>query len=162
MKWRVATQYAAHIAALYETVFRPVISDRYDDLEQEVWMQMAQFSGEIAQSLSLPVDTARDLAESLRLVTTIVFGPDLKEEVLEAGNDGAVIVIRRCPRITGEALSTNGPFHRCMALTLSSQKKLNPGYSSRFVRAMCMGDRQCEIKIEPDKESQKKPAAKNP
>ena len=61
----------------FARLLRPV-----NDLEQEVWMQMAQFSGEIAQSLSLPVDTARDLAESLRWVTTIVFGPDLKEEVI--------------------------------------------------------------------------------
>ena len=161
-KWRIATQYAAHVAAIYENVFRPVVQTRYDELEQEVWMHMAQFSNEIAKSLRLPVETARDLAESLRLVTSIVFGPDLKEEILEVGNDGAVIVIRRCPLITGEAISTNGPFHRCMAFTISSQKKLNPDYSTRFVRAMCMGDRQCEIKIEPDKESQKKPARKSP
>ena len=161
MKWRVATQYAAHMAAIYEKVFRMVIPDRYDDLEQEVWMHMAQLSCEIAQSLRLPVDTARDLAESLRLVTSIVFGPDLKEEILEVGNDGAVIVIRRCPLINGEAFSTNGPFHRCMAFTLSSLKKMNPDYSSRFVRAMCMGDRQCEIKIEPDKKTQKKPTKKS-
>jgi len=161
-KWRIATHYAAHLAAIYENVFRPVIQNRYDELEQEVWMHMAHFSSEIAKSLTLPVDTARDLAESLRLVTTIVFGPDLKEEILEVGKDGAVIIIRRCPLITGESFSTNGPFHRCMAFTLSSLKKMNPDYSSRFVRAMCMGDRQCEIKIEPDKESQKKPVKINP
>ena len=160
-KWRIATQYAAHLAAIYENVFYPVIHDQYDELEQEVWMQVAQFSGEIAKSLTLPVETARDLAESLRLVTTIVFGPDLKEEILEVGKDGAVIIIRRCPLINGEIFSTNGPFHRCMAFTLSSLKKMNPDYSSRFVRAMCMGDRQCEIKIEPEKESLKKPVKKN-
>ena len=161
-KWRIATQYAAHLAAIYESVFRPVIQNRYDELDQEVWMHLGQFSSEIAWSLQLPVETARDLAESLRLVTTIVFGPDLKEEILEVGKDGAVIIIRRCPLITGGSFSKNGPFHQCMAFTLSSLKKMNPDFSSRFVRAMCMGDRQCEIKIEPDTESQKKPARKSP
>jgi hypothetical protein len=35
-----------------------------------------------------------------------------------------------------------------MALTLTTVPLLNKGYSARFVRTMCMGDRQCEIKIE--------------
>ena len=159
-KWLIATQYAAHLTAIYEKVFRPVIQNRYDELEQEVWIHMAEFSREIAKSLRLPVGTARDLAESLRLVMTLFFGPDLKEEILEVGKEGAVIIIRRCPVLTSDSISENGPFHRCMAFTLSSQKKMNPEFSSRFVRAMCMGDRQCEIKIEPDKEALKKPAGK--
>ena len=35
-----------------------------------------------------------------------------------------------------------------MALTLTTVPILNKGYSARFVRTMCTGDRQCEIKIE--------------
>lgn len=164
-KWRIATQYAAHLTAIYESVFRPVIQDRYDELEQEVWFRMAQFSSEIARSLKFPLETARDLAESLHAVNTLVFGPDYKDEIIEVGDDGAVIIIRICPALKSESCpctSGNGIFHRCMAFTLASQKKMNPRYSSRFVRAMCMGDRQCEIKIEPDKESEKKPAKTNP
>jgi hypothetical protein len=164
-KWQIATQYAAHMTAIYESVFRPVVQDRYDELEQEVWMHMAQFSLEIAQSLKLPVGTARDLAESLRLLSTLVFGPDYKGELIEVGRDGAVIIIRRCPALAGDCCSPasgDGTFHRCMAFTLASQKKMHPGYSSRFVRAMCMGDRQCEIKIEPEKEQKQKPPEKIP
>jgi len=156
-RWRIAARHAARLAAMYQQVFFPVLSDRYDELEQEVWIQMAQFSGEIARSLRFPVGTARELAESLRSVNTIVFGPDCKEEVIDVGNDGAVIIIRRCPHVTGEVPYTeHGTFHRCMACTLSSQKALNPAYSARFVRAMCMGDRQCEIRIEPEEEPEKK------
>lgn len=162
-KWRIAAQYAAHMTVLYETVFRPVLQDRYDELEQEVWMHMARFSLAIAQSLTLPVGTARDLAESLRLVSTLFYGPDYKGEFIEVGRDGAVIIIRRCPALAGDCCppgSGDGTFRRCMAFTLASQKQLNPRYSSRFVRAMCMGDRQCEIKIEPEKEEKQKAEAK--
>jgi hypothetical protein len=164
-KWQIATQYAVHMTAIYEGVFRPVVQDRYDELEQEVWMHMAQFSLEIAQSLRLPVGTARDLAESLRLVSSLFFGPDYKGELIEVGKDGAVIIIRRCPALAGDCFSPasgDGAFHRCMSFTLASQKKMNPGYTSRFVRAMCMGDRQCEIKIGPDKEQKQKPPEKIP
>jgi hypothetical protein len=164
-KWQIATHYAAHMITIYESVFRPVVQDRYDELEQEVWMHLAQYSLEIAQSLRLPMGTARDLAESLRLVSSLFFGPDYKGELIEVGKDGAVIIIRRCPSLTGDCCSPDSgdrAFRRCMAFTLASQKKINPGYSSRFVRAMCMGDRQCEIKIEPEKEQKQKPSEKIP
>jgi hypothetical protein len=164
-KWQIATHYAAHMTAIYESVFRPVVQDRYDELEQEVWMHMAQYSLEIARSLELPVGTARDLAESLRLVSSLFFGPGYKGELIEVGKDGAVIIIRRCPALAGDSCSpipNDGTFRRCMAFTLASQKKMNPGYSSRFVRAMCMGDRQCEIKIEPEKEQKQKSPEKIP
>ena len=39
-------------------------------------------------------------------------------------------------------------FRKCMALTLTTVPILNKGYNARFVRTMCTGDRQCEIKIE--------------
>lgn len=160
-RWRIAAQYATHLAAMYERVFRPVIKERYDDLEHETWIEMAKFCGEIARSLRFPVETARELAESLRWVTILVFGPDSKEEIIEIGKDGAVIIIKRCPVLMndhGMSSSGEGIFHRCMAFTLAAQKTMNPHFSSRFVRAMCMGDRQCELKIEPEKEPVKKPA----
>jgi hypothetical protein len=151
------------MAAMYEKVCRPVLSDRYDELEEEIWIQAAQSAAETARSLRLPVKTARELAESLRSVNTLLSGPDCKEEVIEVGSEGAVIIIRRCPHVTGEIpCSGHGTFHRCMAFTLSSQKAMNPAFSSRFVRAMCMGDRQCEIRIEPEKEPEKEPANKKP
>lgn len=164
-KWQIASRYLVHLAAMYEKVFRPVLADRYDTLEQEVWMQMVRFSAETARSLRLPAGSARELAESLRVVSGIVFGPDSKEEIIELGDDGAVIVIKRCPVILhddGLSASGDGIFHRCMAFTLSAQNAVNPAYSARFVRAMCMGDRQCEIRIEPEKEPAKKPEDKKP
>jgi hypothetical protein len=146
---------------MYERAFRPVIKDRYNELEHEIWIEMAKFSGEIARSLRFPVETARELAASLRWVTTMVFGPGSKEELLEIGKDSAVIIIRRCPLLMndhGLSSSGEGIFHRCMAFTLTTQKTMNPNFTSRFVRAMCMGDRQCELKIEPEKEPEKKSA----
>lgn len=161
-KWRIATQYSSHLSAMYEKVFRPVIKNRYDELEREIWIGMAQYSLEIAKSLKLPVETAREMAESLSLVRTIVAGPDSREEVIEIGKDGAVIIVRRCSHLINDSSpssSGDGMFHRCMAFTLASQKQMSPDHSSRFVRAMCMGDRQCEIKIEPEKKTGEKPAA---
>jgi len=159
-KWRIATEYSSRMAEISERILRPFLKDRYDELEQEIEIEMAQFSYELARSLKLPVETARELAESLSLVRSIVFGPDSREEVIEVGKNGAVIIIRHCPFLRGGSSSGDGIFRRCMAFTLASQKQMNTEHSSRFVRAMCMGDRQCEIKIEPEKKSRPAESAK--
>lgn len=160
IKWKLAAQCAAGLPSMYEAVFRPIVKEQYDELEQEVWAGLALFSLENARSLQLPAKNARDLAESMRIVITILVGPDLKSETLEIGEDMAVILVKRCSRQGAGAECGrfgNAAFNRCMAFTLSVQKNINPGYSSRFVRAMCMGDRQCEIKVEPDKGKERTP-----
>ncbi len=154
-KWRLAAQCAARLPAMYDTVFRPVAKDNYDELEQAIWVELATLSLEIARTLQLPVRNAQEIAQSLVMVNTILFGPEYKGESIEVGEDGAVIMVKRCPLVAegrGAGTSTDGVFRRCMAFTLTSQNNFNPKYSSRFVRAMCMGDRQCEIKVEPEKE----------
>jgi hypothetical protein len=151
VRWKLAAQFAAVLPSVYDSVFRPVIGEKYDEQEQEVWIRIAQISFEIARSLQLPVKNAKDIAESLRTVTAIVFGPEYKGEVIGVGDDGAVVIVKRCPCLrTGTGTAQNGTFNRCMAFSLASQKKINPSYAARFVRAMCQGDRQCEIKIEPE------------
>lgn len=150
-KWKLCAQCAARIPLLYEHVFRPVVGDAYDEREQQVWMELSDLAFDIARLLQLPVKNAREIAESLRIVNAVLFGPGFKEEIIDVGDDGAVLVHRRCPFLRqGMASGSGGDgmFQRCMAFTLTSQNKFNPNYESRFVRAMCAGDRQCEIRIE--------------
>lgn len=159
-KWKLAAQCAARIPLLYEHVFRPVIGDAYDAHEQQVWTELADLAFDIARLLQLPVGNSREIAESLQIVRAILFGPEYKEEIIEVGEDGVVIVHRRCPfLLQGGVAGTadDGMFQRCMAFTLTSQNRFNPKYESRFVRAMCAGDRQCEIKIAVKKEEKKNP-----
>ena len=157
-KWKFSAQCAARLPSLYEQIFRPLVGEAYDEHEQEVWIKLADLAFEIARTLQLPIRNAREIAESLRIVNAILFGPDFKEEVIEVGEDGAVLVTRRCPFLLqgrGLGSSTEGAFHRCMAFTLTAQNRFNPKYASRYVRTMCMGDRQCEFKIGPKPEEKK-------
>jgi hypothetical protein len=151
MKWRLAAQLAAFLPALYEAAFRGVAGNRYDEIEQGIWMEISFVVDDIIRVLSLPVSTAGELADSLRTVMAILFGPDYKSETLEFSSDGAVVLVKRCPlpeRCPGAGSGDTATFQRCMALTLSTIPQLNKKYSARFVRAMCTGDRQCELKIE--------------
>jgi hypothetical protein len=162
VKWRFAAKLAALLPAMYETAFRDVAGKRYDEIEQNIWMEISFMVDEIIHDLSLPVNNAYELADSMRTVMAILFGPDYKSETLEFSNDGAVILVKRCPlpaRYHNSGTGDIPAFHRCMALTLTTIPYLNKKYSARFVRTMCTGDRQCELKIEeakPDKEEQKK------
>jgi hypothetical protein len=91
----------------------------------------------------------------------IFFGPDYTAETLEISSSGAVVLVKRCPLPdSGLDRESGDPstFHKCMVLTLTTVPLLNKGYSARFVRTMCTGDRQCEIKIE----EVKKPDASEP
>ncbi len=98
---------------------------------------------------------AQEIARSLQVAITVLFGPEYGGETIELAEDGAVVLVKRCPfLIHGHTLATDHEhaFSRCMALTLTAVPVLNNKYTARFVRTMCTGDRQCEIRIE------KKPA----
>jgi len=163
LKWRLAAKLAALLPALYDNAYRRVVGEKYDEIEQEIWMKLSRMAFDIVCDLSLPTSNAGELAHSLQIVMAILFGPDYKSETLEISKGGAVVLVKRCPLpassmdiVTGDTAT----FHKCMALTLTTVPQLNKNYSARFVRTMCTGDRQCEIKIEgvdqPDKDEQKK------
>lgn len=161
VKWRLAAKLAALLPALYDRAYRGVVGEKYDEIEREIWMELSRMALDVVRDLSLPTSTASELADSLRIVMGILFGPEYKSETLEISG-GAVILVRRCPLPVSSHDSGAGDistFHKCMVLTLTTVPHLNKGYSARFIRTMCTGDRQCEIKIEevkqPDKNEHK-------
>ena len=150
VKWRIAAEFSAQVPARYDRAFRETVGERYDEIEQEVWMEMAEAALTIAKNLALPAGTAQELTETMRTVMVILFGPEFRSEVLEISKDGSVIIVRRCPLIdAGYDAGTDGDriFRKCMAFTLTGISRLNRDFSARFVRTMCSGDRQCEITV---------------
>jgi hypothetical protein len=163
VKWRLTAKLAALLPALYDCAYRGVVGEKYDEIEQEIWMELSRMALDIARDLSLPTSNAGELADSLRTVMGILFGPDYKSETLEISKGGAVVLVKRCPLPAcshDSGADDTSTFHKCMAFTLTTVPQLNKSYSARFVRTMCTGDRQCEIKIEevkqPDKDEHKK------
>ena len=150
VRWRIAAEFSARLPSLYENAFREVVGGQYDELEQEVWTNTAKAVFDIARSLSLPVSNAPELAETIRTVMVILFGPGFKSETLEVSNDSAVILIKRCPVLDASHVAGSPgelTFRRCMAFTLMAVPALNKEFGARFVRTMCTRDRQCEIKV---------------
>jgi hypothetical protein len=149
-RWRLAAGFAARLPALYDAAFRPAVGERYDEIEQEIWMELSGTAFAIARDLNLPVATAQELATTMRIVMVILFGPGFTTEALEVTPERSVILVKRCPLLDqGIRAGSEGTpmFRRCMAFTLTAVPLLNKKFSARFVRTMCTGDRQCEIKI---------------
>jgi len=155
LKWRLATGFAVKMSILYDTAFREIVGKKYDGIEHEIWIELARYVASVARDIHLPVKNAQEIAGTLVIITGMLYGPDYKSEALELEDDKAVIVVKRC------AFLEEGPsrvctreciFHKCMALTLATVPLLNKRYIARYVRTMCTGDRQCEIKIAIDEE----------
>lgn len=151
VKWKIAAEFSAELPALYDRAFRGIVGKQFDEIEQEVWMEASLRIFDIARDLALPVGTPAEIGETLRKILLILFGPEFRSETLEVSKEGAVIILRRCPLLSRGAdtgIPGENTFHTCLAFVLTGVPRLNKDFSARFIRTMCTGDRQCEIKIE--------------
>jgi hypothetical protein len=156
MRWLVAAKIASLLPVTYGLVFRDVVGADYDRCEQQVWVALAHEAKIVARTFSLPVGNARDLSSTLDIIITLFFGPDIKSENIWFENDRAVLLLRKCPMMLREKELHAPPgdvFNRCLAFSIAAIEELNPEYTLRFVRCMCQGDRNCEMKIITKKEA---------
>jgi hypothetical protein len=105
---------------------------------------------EIALACNLKVSPPPKLAGTLLEILKVLFGTEFRGEVLELSEERSVLLIKLCPflmrcRELGESPSV--VFHPCMAFSISAIESLNKEFSLRFIRGMCMGDKNCEIRI---------------
>lgn len=150
VRWQVAAKIVSLLPATYSMVFRDVVGADYDMLEQQVWVALAQEAKGVARTFSLPVGNARDLSSTLDILVTLFFGPEIKSEKVSFENDRAVLLVRKCPLMLREQelhAPSGDVFNRCLAFSIAAIEELNPEYTLRFVRGMCQGDRNCEMKI---------------
>jgi len=97
VRWEIATKISSVLPVLYGQFLREVIGDDYDRIEQQVWVILAGEAKKIAHTYGLPVGTAGEIADTLRTIITIFFGPETKSELAVFDDDRAVLMIRRCP-----------------------------------------------------------------
>ena len=54
MKWRLAARLAALLPALYDDAFRDRVGEKYDEIEQNIWIDLSHMVMGIIRDLSLP------------------------------------------------------------------------------------------------------------
>ncbi len=150
VKWYVAARVASAFPVLYDSAFREAVGERFDEIERPVWIYLGQEAAKTITALGLAAGNAPEIADALSVVTTIFFGPETKTEKVKINDERAVLMVKRCPFLLRHMESGQDPEHlfdRCMAFSIVATESLNKGYTLRFVRSMCTGDRNCELKI---------------
>jgi hypothetical protein len=157
-RWQIATKILSSLPIMYDIAFREAVGERYDELEYQVWLELGKDAMDIAKAFHLPVSTAAEVAGDLRLITRIIFGAEYRYEVLEISKDRATLLTRTCPFL-GSAYEYGGTakhlFPKCLAFSVAVVETLNPRFTARFVRSLCMADRSCEMAILTKEEAQK-------
>jgi len=164
-KWLIASRLASRLPVMYDIAFRKKVGDEYDEIEQDIWIETGKEAKSVADAFKLPVKTAPDLANTYRIISKIFFSPDYSTEHIKIEEDRSVVRVSKCPFIFRELEMrghTEPLFSKCLAFSISTIETLNPEYTLRFVRSMCMGDKACEMKIvrKDALPAEKKPAQK--
>jgi len=165
LKWQVASHLVASLPVMYDITFRDAVGKHYDTLEQQIWMYLAREAKALAGSANLPTADARDLMNTLRIISWVFFGPDFRTEEIPLNPDRAVLLVKRCPFMAREMemrASNDHLLSRCLAFSIATVEALNPEFTLRFVRSMCTGDRTCELKVMKREEAEKEDSKNTP
>lgn len=149
-RWLAVTRFATALPVLYDLQFRERVGEEYDLLEQHIWVSLAAIVRQFATGAGLPAGDAREIMETLETILLTFFGPEFRMEEALLDEERGVLVIKRCPFAFREKEIGTGPENllpRCLAFAIATVEALNPAFTLRFVRSMCMGDRTCELKI---------------
>ena len=162
-RWQITTRILSSLPVMYDMAFREAVGERYDELEYHVWIELGKDALDIAKAFRLPSTSAAEVARALRLVTRLMFGPDFRYEVLEISGERATLITNACPFLAGAREYGGTPgnlFPKCLAFSVAVVETLNPRFTARFVRSLCMADRTCEMSVLPKEEAGKIDAAK--
>ncbi|HEY6585844.1 MAG TPA: hypothetical protein VIY97_01620, partial [Candidatus Methanoperedens sp.] len=95
-RWKIASKSASIVPLLYDSHFRKVLGDKYDEIERPIWMEIAKEMKGLAMSLGLPSGNARQIGETLGIINSISFGPESRFGTLEETEHGAIGKITGC------------------------------------------------------------------
>jgi len=151
-RWEIAAKSASAVPLLYDKYFRKVLKEKYDDNERPIWIESGKEMKNLAEVLDLPRDKALEISESLGIIGTILYGPEMKTELVDATEDRAVERKIQCSvlnRANEMGLDPKISAQRaCMVFLKTAVEALNPAFTHQLNKSMCSGDDYCEMVIE--------------
>ena len=152
-RWIIAAKSAGFMPLLYDKFFRKALGEKYDDIERPLFMEAGKEMKDIAMALGLPSGNARQIVETVGILSTISFGSENKYEPVVETENGAMVKMTECA-IRNSAIQM-GLDHKTVALTAcrtmmsSVVESLNPEYTlKQDTKNMCSGDKYCEMVVE--------------
>lgn len=151
LRWEIAAKSATALPIVYDMIFRKVLGPKYDAVELPIWVEGGKEVKKIAQALGLPAENASDISDTFGIVSKIIFGPELKWNVIERKSDRAVSKGLECPLLNRALEMGADPallIVACQAYNRSAIENLNHKYTMKTTKRMCKGDPYCENTIE--------------
>jgi len=108
-------------------------------------------SKNLAESFGLVASNAVEIESTLNIISTIILGPELRGEILEANEERIIGKMTGCPMLNAHRNIGHEPIGthaHCQAFCQNSVESLNPRYTMRYTKRMCTGDPHCEYVIE--------------
>ena len=151
-RWEIAARAASAIPFAYDIAFREAIGEKYDEIEQFIFVEAGKEIKNLASALGLPTGNAREINETFEVIGTILNGPEFKAETTEEGDDRTVGRTTQCPMLNSAVEMGLDPqivaLTACQTYHKSAVENLNPGFTHHFNKRMCGGDPYCEMVIE--------------
>lgn len=152
-RWIIAAKSAGFMPLLYDKFFREALGERYDEIERPILMEAGKEMKDIAMALGLPSGNARQIVETVGILSTISFGPENKYEPVAETTHGAMGKMTECG-IRNSAIQMGldpkiVAMPACRTMMRSVVESLNPEYTlKQDTKNMCSGDQYCEMIVE--------------
>jgi predicted ArsR family transcriptional regulator len=156
MRWRLAARTLTYLPFAYEKALADMVGAEYSTKVGEIYRDLGREMASVAQAFCLPTEDAADLAMTVGVLVTVLFGPGFEGEPLEVTDERAVLRFTRCPFVAmARELGVN-PGHAyiaCNAFKTALIESLNEEYKSTVLWARCFDNAICELTIERKEES---------
>jgi hypothetical protein len=152
IKWEIAAKSATAMPWVYGMAFRGLIDEkRFHEIDQQIWTEGGREAKRLADKLNLTSRNAKEVNSTWGIVSSILYGPEFKEDIIEENENRVVTRITGCSflnRAKEMRIDPRDGFGSCQAYSKSTVENLNPKYSQRFLDGMCLGAPYCENIIE--------------
>lgn len=158
LRWKLAAKSASTLSLAQEKVYKDILGHEYkkirpltDTINYLLWIKGGKEASVLSNYLGLPTKTAEEIDKAHSLILTILYGPEIQYQIVDAHENNVETQVTSCPflnRAEELGLESENLFENCKAYNKTFIDNLNPKYTKRFIKAMCMGDKYCETRTE--------------
>jgi hypothetical protein len=158
LRWKLAGKSASTLPLAQEKIYKDILGQKYkkirpliDTINYISWIQGGKNASVLSNYLGLPTKTAEEVDRAQRLISVILYGPEIQYDVVGTDKNNAKTRITSCPFLNRSkelGLESENLFENCKAYNKTFIDNLNPKYTKKFTKAMCMGDECCETRTE--------------
>ena len=154
LRWKIAAKSASALLLTQEKIYKDILGQDYkkvqpliDTINYISWIQGGKNASTLSNYLGLPSKTAAEIDKAHCLISIILYGPEIQYKIADAFKDHVKTQITLCPflnRAKELGLESEYLFENCKAYNKTFVNNLNPKYTKKVIKAMCMGDECCE------------------